>query len=51
MISILKLRAKDGKIIKVDPNVIKEMVTIQTMLDCPGVEEINGFGLLSVKLK
>ena len=41
MTSILKLRSKDGKIIKVDSNVIQQMVAIQTMLECPGVEENN----------
>ena len=41
MTTISKLRAKDGKILKVSQDVIKQMVTIQTMLDCPGVENNN----------
>ena len=41
MTSIIKLRAKDGKIFKVSQDIIKQMVTIQTMLDCPGVEDNN----------
>ena len=41
MTSIVNLRAKDGKILKVPKDVIKQMVTIQTMLDCPGVEDNN----------
>ena len=41
MTSMIKLRAKDGKILNVPFNVIKQMVTIQTMLDCPGVEDNN----------
>ena len=41
MTSIIKLRAKDGKILKVPRDVIKQMVAIQTMLDCPGVEDNN----------
>ena len=38
---MIKLRAKDGKILKVPKDVIKQMVAIQTMLDCPGVEDNN----------
>ena len=39
MTSIIKLQAKDGKILKVSQDIIKQMVAIQTMLDCPGVED------------
>ena len=41
MTTMIKLRAKDGKILKVPKDVIKQMVAIQTMLDCPGVEDNN----------
>ena len=41
MTSTFKLQAKDGKIVKVSQDVIKQMVAIQTMLDCPGVEDNN----------
>ena len=37
----VKLESSDKKIVLVDQNVIKQMVTIQTMLDCPGVEDNN----------
>ena len=38
---MMKLRSKDGRILQVDLDVIKHMVTIQTMLDCPGVQDNN----------
>ena len=38
---MIKLWSKDGKILNVDMDVIKHMVIIQTMLDCPGVEDNN----------
>ena len=41
MRSILKLKAQDGNIIEVIPKVIKEMITIQTMLNCPLVINNN----------
>ena len=41
MTSIIQLRAKDGKILEVSQDIIKQMVAIQTMLDCPGVEDNN----------
>ena len=35
----VKLLSVDKKIVTIDPNVIKEMGTIMTMMDCPLVEE------------
>ena len=41
MTSIIKLLAKDGKLLEVAQDVIKQMVTIQSMLDCPLVDDNN----------
>ena len=35
------LKSSDKKVVLVDQDVIKQIVAIQTMLDCPGVEHNN----------
>ena len=41
MTSTMKILSKDGKILKIAQDIINEIVTVLTVLDCPGFEDNN----------